>query len=102
MEITLKELMDDIQNQQLYRHAPVTGWSINSDQLEPRTEVGINYTYVDAMCLISVINFYLKKKMKNETQQGEVVVTTNEDGECVLVSRQDEDHNILKVIWEKK
>lgn len=33
---------------------------------------------------------------------GQVVVTTNEDGECVLVSRQDEDHNILKVIWEKK
>ena len=33
---------------------------------------------------------------------GEVVVTTNEDGECVLVSRQDEDHKILKVIWEKK
>ena len=35
-------------------------------------------------------------------RKGEVIVTTNENGECVLVSRQDEDHKILKVIWEKK
>lgn len=35
-------------------------------------------------------------------KKGEVVVTTNEAGECVLVSRQDEDHKILKIIWEKK
>lgn len=35
-------------------------------------------------------------------RKGDIVVTTNEIGECVLVSRQDEDHKILKVIWEKK
>ena len=35
-------------------------------------------------------------------RKGEVVVTTDEAGECVLVSRQDEDGKILKVIWEKK
>lgn len=35
-------------------------------------------------------------------RKGNVVVTTNEVGEYVLVSRQDEDHKILKVIWEKK
>ena len=35
-------------------------------------------------------------------RKGDIVVTTNEIGECVLVSRQDGDHKILKVIWEKK
>lgn len=38
----------------------------------------------------------------SEEPEGYVTVTTNEAGECVLVSRQDEDHKILKVIWEKK
>ena len=41
--------------------------------------------------LVGFINFYLRKSKRNE-----ITVTTNEDGECVLVSRQDEDHNILK------
>lgn len=31
---------------------------------------------------------------------GEVVVTTDETGRCVCVTRQDEDHRILSVIWE--
>ena len=53
---------------------------------------------VELGVLVRFVNFYLEKK----AQRGEVFVTTNEDGECVLVSRQDEDHNILKVIWEKK
>lgn len=55
---------------------------------------------IDLSTLVRFINFYLEKKL--EGQQGEVTVTTNEAGECVLVSRQDEDHKILKVIWEKK
>lgn len=50
--------------------------------------------------LVKIINFYLEKKSKDT--EGEITVTTNENGECVLVSRQDEDHKILKVIWEKK
>lgn len=33
---------------------------------------------------------------------GEVVVTTDEDGNCVLVSRKDEESRILSVIWESK
>lgn len=53
---------------------------------------------VELGVLARFVNFYLEKK----AQRGEVFVATNEDGECVLVSRQDEDHNILKVIWEKK
>lgn len=32
--------------------------------------------------------------------QGEVTITTNRDGDCVLVSRQDDEHRILSVIWE--
>lgn len=55
---------------------------------------------IDLSTMVRVINFYLEKK--NKDKEGDVVVTTNEDGECVLVSRQDEDHKILKVIWEKK
>lgn len=52
---------------------------------------------INLTCLTVVLNEFL------DTEPiGEIVVTTNEDGECVLVSRQDEDHNILKVIWEKK
>ena len=31
-----------------------------------------------------------------------VTVTTAEDGRCVMVSRQDEDHRILRVLWEAK
>ena len=31
----------------------------------------------------------------------DVVITTNEQGECVLVSRQDEEGRIIKVIWER-
>lgn len=33
-------------------------------------------------------------------QAGEVVVTTDESGRCVMVSRQDDEHRILKVLWE--
>lgn len=32
---------------------------------------------------------------------GEVVLTYRENGELVLVSRQDEDGQILKILWEK-
>lgn len=33
-------------------------------------------------------------------QQGEVVVTTTPDGRCVAVTRQDDEHRIIGVIWE--
>lgn len=32
---------------------------------------------------------------------GEVVVTTTEAGECVWVTRQDNEGRVLSVIWEK-
>ena len=35
-------------------------------------------------------------------EEGIVTVTTTEDGRCVMVSRQDEEHRILKVLWEAK
>jgi len=35
-------------------------------------------------------------------EDGIVTVTTTEEGRCVMVSRQDEDHRILKVLWEAK
>lgn len=31
----------------------------------------------------------------------QIVVTTDSDGNVVLVSRQDEEHRILEIIWEK-
>lgn len=33
---------------------------------------------------------------------GTVVVTTNEAGECTSVTRQDDEHRILSVIWERR
>ncbi len=33
-------------------------------------------------------------------EQGHVTVTTDDTGRCIMVSRQDEDHQILSVIWE--
>lgn len=32
---------------------------------------------------------------------GDVVVTTNEAGDCVAVTRQDADHRVLSVLWER-
>ena len=31
---------------------------------------------------------------------GRICVTEDEDGRCVAVTRQDEEHRILSVIWE--
>jgi hypothetical protein len=31
-----------------------------------------------------------------------LTITTTEDGECVAVTWQDEDHRILKIVWDKK
>lgn len=33
-------------------------------------------------------------------EQGHVTVTTDDTGRCIMVSRQDDDHRILSVIWE--
>lgn len=35
-------------------------------------------------------------------KNGEIVLTSTEDGELVAVTRQDEEGRILKVIWSKK
>lgn len=37
-----------------------------------------------------------------ELPEGEVVITTTESGECVAVTRQDEEGMIIKVLWERK
>ena len=63
-------------------------------------DIGLMNRYVGLKSIVSVVNFYLQKKKSEE--HGEVVVTINESGECILVSRQDEDRKILEVIWEKK
>lgn len=36
-----------------------------------------------------------------EKMYGHVVVTTTLDGECVFVTRQDDEGRILSVIWQK-
>ena len=35
-------------------------------------------------------------------KNGEIVLTSTEDGELVAVTRQDEEGRILKLIWSKK
>lgn len=35
-------------------------------------------------------------------KNGEIVLTSTEDGELVAVTRQDEEGRILKVLWSKK
>ena len=37
-----------------------------------------------------------------QPQVGEVVVTTNQQGHCVAVTRQDDEGKILSVIWQVK
>ena len=99
MKITEQELMEDAKNSKLSGY--ITGYTYGTySGLLPMYKLHINYDEVSVPCLVDFINFYLEKKSKDK--EGDVVVTTNEDGECILVSRQDEDHNILKVIWEKK
>lgn len=36
-----------------------------------------------------------------EVNLGRVTVTCNEDGDCVAVTRTDDEHRILSVIWER-
>lgn len=44
---------------------------------------------------------WFAKEIRDLREQGEVVVTTDSDGSVVLVSRQDDEHRILEIIWEK-
>ena len=48
------------------------------------------------------LHSYAEIKNADMATYGTVVVTKNSKEECVLLSVQDEDHKILKVIWEKK
>lgn len=40
--------------------------------------------------------------LRKVSQRGEVTVTTNDKGEAVAVTRTDEEHQILSIIWERK
>ena len=55
-----------------------------------------------ALAMLTMCIDTLAREIVRMKQKDFITVTTNESGECVLVSRQDEDHKILKVIWEKK
>ena len=102
MKITAEELFEDVKKSFSTRDfkMPVTGYSFDRH----RTNCVINTRRGDIYPedLAGFVNFYLDKASLKKSEEGEVVVTTNESGECILVSRQDEDHKILKVIWEKK
>lgn len=97
LKVTVSSLMEDIKNSFNSRDflLPHNGYSVGREIIV-HTRNGEIYPED----LVGFINFYLEKKSKDT--EGEITVTTNEEGECVLVSRQDEDHKILKVIWEKK
>lgn len=41
-------------------------------------------------------------KHQREASAGEVVVTTNESGEAVAVTRQDDEGQVLSVIWQRE
>ena len=104
MEVTVEEIVQDVRemfNSGQFK-LPVTNVTSTCYAHCAVSEIEI-HTHNGNICgneLVKIINFYLEKKVQEE--EGEITVTTNEDGECVLVSRQDEDHKILKVIWEKK
>lgn len=103
MKITESEVIHDIKK--MFDtgkfEIPITDMSYTFVSGNNRAEykVAMMQEVMNLECLVRFANFYLQKKF---SEQGEVTVTTNEAGECVLVSRQDEDHKILKVIWEKK
>lgn len=102
MKITAEELIEDVKKSFSTRdfRMPITGYSFDSH----RTNCVINTRLGDIYPehLAEIVNFYLDKASLKKSEEGEVTVTTNEAGECILVSRQDEHHKILKVIWEKK
>lgn len=51
----------------------------------------------------AAIRTALEQQCSNLKQpSGEVVVTTNQQGQCVAVTRQDDEGKILSVIWQAK
>lgn len=52
----------------------------------------------DAAMLAWIIH---KQRKVIQAQRNEVVVTTNDKGECVAVTRQDNEGEIVSVIWER-
>lgn len=101
MKITADQLFEDMKVCVSNRDntLPIFGYSFNYD--ESVRVINTRFGDMAPEDLAGIVNFYLDRCFKNNPE-GEVTVTTNEAGECVLVSRQDEDHKILKVIWEKK
>lgn len=104
MEVTVEEIVQDVREMfnTLQFKLPVTYLASTYCVDHSVSEITIHTPSgnISGNELVKFINFYLEKKVQKE--EGEITVTTNEEGECVLVSRQDEDRKILKVIWEKK
>lgn len=104
MKVTVKEIVQDVREMFNSGHFKLPIIAVKSDCYAHRAvseiEIHTNNGNICGNELVKIINFYLEKKFQEGG--GDLTVTTNEDGECVLVSRQDEDHRILKVIWEKK
>lgn len=103
MGVTVEEIVQDVRemfNSGQFK-LPVTDLTSTYcvDRFVPEITIHTPSGNISGNELVKIINFYLEKKVQEG--EGEITVTTNEDGECVLVSRQDEDHKILKVIWEK-
>jgi len=99
----------------VYTHPPhpqvnETPASLTSDQAKERIEPQQQARVTDEQLLIDcrevISRIYPKavliERIDEAMKQGEVVVTTTSDGRCVAVTRQDDDHRILSVIWEAK
>lgn len=67
-------------------------------QVNPR--VSMTEGLIMARDIKAVIDSFFKDKAIQALSGGDVVVTTDESGKCVAVTRQDEDGKILSVIWE--
>ena len=96
-KLTEKDVFNKLEELNKERKIYLAGWKTCYNGNQYATHVRFGWDEISLTVLTTVLNELLDLE-----PVGEVVVTTNEDGECVLVSRQDEDHNILKVIWEKK
>lgn len=51
---------------------------------------------------ISASEAWFVKEIEKTKEVGEIVLTHTEDGELVAVTRQDCDHKVIKILWQKK